>query len=401
MHLFVDRLGFDRRLRENSDRGRRLPVQFHRAPRASCSRRPRRARRPPRERAASARRRRSARARARHSASRRHRPRARRRRAARRCLARAPCGAPANSTIPTTPCAPCSCAISSPARSWFDMTARIGSIRRTGSSCIGRASSMRRSPRSICCSGCFSRRIWRSARRDSSFLSSASALLLRARGLRRARRRRSLARAIARRLAGLSLGADVHAIRAGPHRSSCAADRAADGDASASSRTASTPSAAARSAAPPRRWRSRCAISLENLPFFVVLIAAPRDPLLLEGEAASRRLRSFALGLLLSSAADFVATVAPSRYGLSACDAYSAVHIRALIVGALGLAALAARCAASRDAARRVIGARPRRRRGARRVPRQRAAMSRRSARSGSIRCCAISGSLMSPRPSR
>jgi hypothetical protein len=84
------------------------------------------------------------------------------------------------------------------------------------------------------------------------------------------------------------------------------------------------------------------AISLENLPFFVVLLAAPAILFFRAGEAASRRLRSFALGLLVFAPLTFVATVAPARYGLSACDAYSAVHLRALIVGALGLAALAA-----------------------------------------------------------
>ena len=98
------------------------------------------------------------------------------------------------------------------------------------------------------------------------------------------------------------------------------------------------------------------AISLENLPFFVVLLAAPAILFFVEGVAASRRLLHFALGLLVFTPLTFVATVAPARYGLSACDAYSAVHIRALIVGALGFLALAALAPRLDTLARRAMG---------------------------------------------
>jgi hypothetical protein len=83
------------------------------------------------------------------------------------------------------------------------------------------------------------------------------------------------------------------------------------------------------------------AISLENLPFFAVMLAAPPILFVLEGEAARRPLGWFALGALVFAPACFAATVAPSLYGVSACDAFSAVHLGALLVGAGGLAALA------------------------------------------------------------
>ncbi len=143
------------------------------------------------------------------------------------------------------------------------------------------------------------------------------------------------------------------------------------------------------------------AISLENLPFFVVLLAAPAILFFRAGEAASRRLRSFALGLLVFAPLTFVATVAPARYGLSACDAYSAVHLRALIVGALGLAALAAVAPrlAHASAPGAWASASSARRRSAPCSPARRNVSAIRS--SGSIRYCVIFGSLMSPRPSR
>lgn len=98
------------------------------------------------------------------------------------------------------------------------------------------------------------------------------------------------------------------------------------------------------------------AISLENLPFFVVLLAAPAILFLIEGATASRRLLSFALGLLVFAPLAYVATVAPSRYGVSACDAYSAVHIRAILIGALGFAVLAAVVPRLETLPRRAIG---------------------------------------------
>lgn len=98
------------------------------------------------------------------------------------------------------------------------------------------------------------------------------------------------------------------------------------------------------------------AISLENLPFFIVALATPAILFLIEGKTAARRLLSFALGLLVFAPLTFAATVAPSRYGLSACDAYSAVHIRAVLVGALGFAALAAAAPRLDTLPRRIVG---------------------------------------------
>ena len=116
---------------------------------------------------------------------------------------------------------------------------------------------------------------------------------------------------------------------------------------------AERPSALAAAAAP---LALSLSVSLENLPFFVVLLAAPAVLFLFEGEAASRRLRSFALGLLLFAPLTFAATVAPSRYALSACDAFSAIHLRAILVGALGLAALAAFAPRLDTFSRRIVG---------------------------------------------
>ncbi|MBU3888442.1 hypothetical protein FM996_10170 [Methylosinus sporium] len=98
------------------------------------------------------------------------------------------------------------------------------------------------------------------------------------------------------------------------------------------------------------------AISLENIPFFIVALATPAILFLVEGKTAARRLLSFALGLLVFAPLTFAATVAPSRYGLSACDAYSAVHIRAVLVGALGFAALAAAAPRLDTLPRRIVG---------------------------------------------
>jgi hypothetical protein len=83
------------------------------------------------------------------------------------------------------------------------------------------------------------------------------------------------------------------------------------------------------------------AISLENLPFFAVFFAAAAILFIVDGARWRPSLAAFAFGLGVFCPATFAATVAPSRYGLSACDAYSAVHLRAAMVGAGGLAALA------------------------------------------------------------
>lgn len=84
------------------------------------------------------------------------------------------------------------------------------------------------------------------------------------------------------------------------------------------------------------------AISLENAPFFVVMIAALPALFVLDGAKARAPLAWFAAGALIAFPLAIAATVAPARYFASACDAYSLVHIAAIIIGALGLLALAA-----------------------------------------------------------
>jgi hypothetical protein len=108
-------------------------------------------------------------------------------------------------------------------------------------------------------------------------------------------------------------------------------------------------------------------ISLENLPFFVVLLAALPLWFIVAGAPARAALAWFALGAFVAFPGFYAATVAPTRYALSACDAFSSVHVAAILLGALSLAALAAasprladwrrRAAASGAAALVILGA--------------------------------------------
>lgn len=83
------------------------------------------------------------------------------------------------------------------------------------------------------------------------------------------------------------------------------------------------------------------AISLENLPFFIIIVAALPALFILEGEKARAQLNWFAVGALAAFPLCFATTVAPSRYFISVCDAYSTFHLAAAVVGALALALLA------------------------------------------------------------
>lgn len=83
------------------------------------------------------------------------------------------------------------------------------------------------------------------------------------------------------------------------------------------------------------------AISLENLPFFIAPLAAAAALLVVDGARATTRVAWFALGLLIFFPSCFAMVVAPSRYGVRACDAFSAVHLIAFLIGAGGLGALA------------------------------------------------------------
>ena len=82
------------------------------------------------------------------------------------------------------------------------------------------------------------------------------------------------------------------------------------------------------------------AISLENLPFLAVLCAVPVIMWTWRGEAHGRSLYVLGLGLLVALPLCFVATVGPQRWMNVACDAYSAAHLVAGLVGAATLMAL-------------------------------------------------------------
>ncbi len=84
------------------------------------------------------------------------------------------------------------------------------------------------------------------------------------------------------------------------------------------------------------------AISLENIPFFAVMLGALPLLFIHDGEAMRRPLAWFAGGGLTSFPILYAATVAPGRYFVSACDAYSWVYLAAVLTGLVGLAALAA-----------------------------------------------------------
>jgi len=104
------------------------------------------------------------------------------------------------------------------------------------------------------------------------------------------------------------------------------------------------------------------AISLENLPFFAVLLAALPLLFVIDGERMGAPLAWFAASSALTFPATYAATIAPSRYWVTACDAYSAVHIASIAVGVAGLGVLAAlsprlRGVASRALAVAVVGA--------------------------------------------
>ena len=83
------------------------------------------------------------------------------------------------------------------------------------------------------------------------------------------------------------------------------------------------------------------AISLENIPFFAPMAGALLWLFVVDGVAARAQLRWFAAGVLVAFPLFFVATVAPSAYTHSACDAFSAPWLAGAIAASLGLMALA------------------------------------------------------------
>ena len=83
------------------------------------------------------------------------------------------------------------------------------------------------------------------------------------------------------------------------------------------------------------------AISLENLPFMVAILAAAPVAWAIVGERMRPTLLWLALGLAVMVPALFLATVAPSRYGIVSVDAFSILHLAAVLLGAAGLLTLA------------------------------------------------------------
>ncbi|MCB1541621.1 MAG: hypothetical protein KDJ25_12535 [Rhodoblastus sp.] len=84
------------------------------------------------------------------------------------------------------------------------------------------------------------------------------------------------------------------------------------------------------------------AISLENLPFFAILLAVPVIAWIVRGAEMAPALRTLALGLVIALPVCFLATIGPQRWTNTACDAYSAAHLVAGLAGALALLTLVA-----------------------------------------------------------
>ena len=72
-------------------------------------------------------------------------------------------------------------------------------------------------------------------------------------------------------------------------------------------------------------------VGLENLPFFIVLFAAPPLVFIVMGDGAKPLLVAFARGLALSLAAVFVATIPPSRWLDPRPDALSIIYLTAFL----------------------------------------------------------------------
>jgi hypothetical protein len=82
------------------------------------------------------------------------------------------------------------------------------------------------------------------------------------------------------------------------------------------------------------------AISLENLPFILGLSGMLVAFWIWRGAACDRALRFFALGLAGGLLPFFLATVGPTHWFDSVCDAFGAAHLGAGLIGAAGCAIL-------------------------------------------------------------
>jgi hypothetical protein len=97
------------------------------------------------------------------------------------------------------------------------------------------------------------------------------------------------------------------------------------------------------------------AISIENLPFLVLLYTGIAVAFIVYGDALRAMLLWLAGGLALGLPVLFAATVPPSRYLLDGCDAFSAAHVVGGVTGAASLAILALGLPWWRTPAARVI----------------------------------------------
>ncbi|WP_298359579.1 hypothetical protein [Rhodoblastus sp.] len=82
-------------------------------------------------------------------------------------------------------------------------------------------------------------------------------------------------------------------------------------------------------------------VGLENLPFFIVLCAAPPLAFIARGDSAKPLLVAFARGLALSLVAVFVATIPPSRWLDPRTDALSIVYLTAFLAASTAFFVLA------------------------------------------------------------
>ena len=78
-------------------------------------------------------------------------------------------------------------------------------------------------------------------------------------------------------------------------------------------------------------------ISIENLPFLLVIVASIGLHWLLRGEPARPQMRSFASGLGLSALPLFLLTVPPEMHTAQVCDAYGAPYLLAVLSGSIVL----------------------------------------------------------------
>jgi hypothetical protein len=83
------------------------------------------------------------------------------------------------------------------------------------------------------------------------------------------------------------------------------------------------------------------AISLENLPFFTIMLAFLPALFVCAGARVQQQLAWFAIGGLAAFPFCFAMTIAPARYFVSACDAYSMPHLLAALLVSLGYISLA------------------------------------------------------------